>query len=169
LQINERPGYEPAVEDSPPLAHLRQLVFFRTPEPAGTIIISTPERMLYVVLGNSRALRYGIGVGRECFQWQGLAKVSRKAEWPDWTLPPEMIARRPDLPRNMPGGAGNPNGARVIYLDKTVFRIHGTNQPEAIGHAVSSGCFRLINADVIHLYQRVQVGARVVVRQAPEM
>lgn len=169
LQINERPGYEPAEEDGRRLAHLRQLVFFRTPEPPGTIIINTPERLLYVVLRNNRALRYGIGVGLECFQWQGLARVSRKAEWPDWTPPPEMIARRPDLPRHMPGGAGNPNGARAIYLDKTVFHIHGTNQPEAIGHAVSSGCFRLVNADVIHLYQRVQVGARVVVRQAPEM
>jgi lipoprotein-anchoring transpeptidase ErfK/SrfK len=144
-------------------------VLYRSSEAPGTIIVVTAERHLYLIQGNGRALRYGIGVGREGFQWQGLVNITRKAEWPDWTPPPEMIARQPHLPRHMPGGAGNPNGARAIYLDKTVFHIHGTNQPEAIGHAVSSGCFRLVNADVIHLYQRVQVGARVVVRQAPEM
>jgi lipoprotein-anchoring transpeptidase ErfK/SrfK len=170
MQIDEQPGYEPGAEDErTPAAYQRQLVFFRTAEAAGTIIVHTSERFLYVVQGNNRALRYGIGVGRDGFQWQGLVKISRKAEWPDWTPPPEMIARQPYLPRFMAGGPGNPMGARALYLGATVYRIHGTNQPQTIGHAVSSGCFRLVNPDVIDLYDRVPVGTRVVVRQAPEM
>ncbi len=170
MQIDEQPGYEPGAEDErTPAAYQRQLVFFRTAEAPGTIIVHTSERFLYVVQGNNRALRYGIGVGRDGFQWQGLVKISRKAEWPDWTPPPEMISRQPYLPRFMAGGPGNPMGARALYLGATVYRIHGTNQPQTIGHAVSSGCFRLVNPDVVDLYDRVPVGTRVVVRQAPAM
>ncbi len=115
------------------------------------------------------ALRYGIGVGRDGFQWAGLQKVSRKAEWPDWTPPPEMIQRQPYLPRWMAGGPGNPMGAAALYLGSTVYRIHGTNMPDTIGMAVSSGCFRLINPDVQDLFNRVPVGTKVVIRQAPEL
>jgi len=135
----------------------------------GTIIISTTERHLYLIQGNGRAMRYGIGVGREGFQWQGLLNITRKAEWPDWTPPPEMIARQPYLPRFMAGGPGNPLGARAMYLGTTVYRIHGTNRPDTIGTAVSSGCFRLVNADVADLYERVPVGTKVIVRQKPEL
>jgi lipoprotein-anchoring transpeptidase ErfK/SrfK len=170
MQIEEQPGYEPSTEEERlPAGYQRQLVFFRTTAAPGTIIVHTSERFLYLVQGNNRALRYGIGVGREGFQWQGLVKISRKAEWPDWTPPPEMIARQPYLPRFMAGGPGNPLGARALYLGQTVYRIHGTNQPQTIGQAVSSGCFRLVNPDVIDLYNRVPVGTRVVVKQAPEM
>ena len=130
---------------------------------------STAERHLYLVQGNGRALRYGIGVGREGFQWQGLVNITRKAEWPDWTPPPEMIARQPYLPRFMAGGPGNPLGARAMYLGTTVYRIHGTNRPDTIGTAVSSGCFRLVNADVADLYERVPVGTKVIIRQKPEL
>lgn len=144
----------------------RQLVFFRSNEAPGTIVIHTSERFLYLVLGNNRALRYGIGVGREGFTWSGLVRVSRKAEWPDWTPPAEMIQRQPYLPRFMAGGPGNPMGSRALYLGSTVYRIHGTNQPETIGHAVSSGCFRLANGDVIDLYTRVPVGTKVIIRHA---
>ncbi len=156
-------GYELAPEFK------RQVVFYRTNEPPGTIIVQTAERKLYLVQGNGRALRYGIGVGREGFQWQGLLSISRKAEWPDWVPPPEMIQRQPYLPRFMAGGPGNPLGARALYLGATVYRIHGTNRPDTIGTAVSSGCFRLVNADVMDLYSRVPVGTKVVVRQKPEL
>ncbi len=142
----------------------RRVVFYRTTEPAGTIIVETRERLLYLVLPDNRAMRYGIGVGRDGFRWKGLQKIARKAEWPDWRPPAEMIERQPYLPRFMAGGAGNPLGARAMYLGNTVYRIHGTNQPQTIGHAVSSGCFRLVNADVIDLYERVPVGTRVVVQ-----
>ncbi|MFO1098977.1 MAG: L,D-transpeptidase [Xanthobacteraceae bacterium] len=170
MQVEDQPGYEPnAEEERLPATYRRQLVFFRTTEAPGTIIVHTSERFLYLVQGNNRALRYGIGVGRDGFQWQGLVKISRKAEWPDWTPPPEMIARQPYLPRFMAGGPGNPMGARALYLGQTVYRIHGTNQPQTIGQAVSSGCFRLVNPDVSDLYDRVPVGTRVVVKQAPEM
>lgn len=170
MQVEDQPGYEPnAEEERLPATFQRQLVFFRTTEAPGTIIVHTSERFLYLVQGNNRALRYGIGVGRDGFQWQGLVKISRKAEWPDWTPPPEMIARQPYLPRFMAGGPGNPMGARALYLGQTVYRIHGTNQPQTIGQAVSSGCFRLVNPDVSDLYDRVPVGTRVVVKQAPEM
>jgi lipoprotein-anchoring transpeptidase ErfK/SrfK len=147
----------------------KQMVFFRSSEPPGTIVVQTSERYLYLVQGNNRALRYGIGVGREGFTWQGLLKISRKAEWPDWVPPPEMIARQPYLPRFMAGGPGNPLGARAMYLGSTVYRIHGTNRPDTIGTAISSGCFRLVNADVADLYDRVPVGTKVVVRQRPEL
>jgi lipoprotein-anchoring transpeptidase ErfK/SrfK len=167
---SDRPGYvaDPTDEQLPPQFQ-RQMVLYRTDEPAGTIIIQTSERYLYLIQGNGRALRYGIGVGRDGFQWQGLLKISRKAEWPDWTPPPEMIARQPYLPRFMAGGPGNPLGARALYLGGTVYRIHGTNMPQTIGTAVSSGCFRLVNADVSDLYDRVPVGTKVVVHQKPEL
>ena len=147
----------------------KQVVYYRTNEAPGTIIVVTAERHLYLVQGNGRAIRYGIGVGREGFQWQGLVNITRKAEWPDWTPPPEMIARQPYLPRFMAGGPGNPLGARAMYLGTTVYRIHGTNRPDTIGTAVSSGCFRLVNADVSDLYERVPVGTKVVIRQKPEL
>lgn len=170
LQIDDEPGRissEEAVISEGPYA--RQVVFFRSNEASGTLVIHTSERFAYLVQGNNRALRYGIGVGREGFQWSGLVRVSRKAEWPDWRPPPEMIARQPYLPRFMAGGPGNPMGARALYLGSTVFRIHGTNQPETIGHAISSGCFRLANGDVIDLYARVPVGTKVVVRQGASL
>lgn len=165
LQIDDEPGRvstQEVVIDEGPFA--RQVVFFRSAEAPGTIVVNTTERFLYVVMGNNRALRYGIGVGREGFQWSGLVRVTRKAEWPDWTPPAEMIERQPYLPRFMAGGPGNPMGARALYLGSTVYRIHGTNQPETIGHAVSSGCFRLANGDVIDLYERIAVGAKVIIR-----
>src|SRR6476661_8444513 len=133
------------------------------------VIPNTAERFLYVVQPGGRALRYGIGVGREGFQWQGLLHITRKQEWPDWTPPSEMIARQPYLPRFMAGGPGNPMGARALYLGETVYRIHGTNQPKTIGTSVSSGCFRLVNGDVIDLYDRIPVGTKVIVRQKPEL
>src|SRR6266550_1627327 len=168
LPVEEQPGVVPEPdEERLPAGYQRQLVFFRTPEPPGTIIIATSERFLYLVLGNNRALRYGIGVGRDGFQWSGLLRISRKSEWPDWVPPPEMIDRQPYLPRFMAGGPGNPLGARALYLGNTVYRIHGTNQPQTIGHAVSSGCIRLLNGDVMDLYDRVPVGTKVVVRQSP--
>ena len=170
LAIEDQPGYQPSrSEEELSGALQRQLVFFRTAEPAGTVVVFTSQRFLYLVQGNNRALRYGIGVGREGFQWAGLLKISRKAEWPDWTPPPEMIARQPYLPRFMAGGPGNPMGARALYLGSTIYRLHGTNQPQTIGHAVSSGCFRLVNDDIIDLYERVPVGTKVVVRHAPEL
>jgi len=141
----------------------RQLVDYRTKEPAGTVIIDTASTYLYLVLGNGKAMRYGIGVGREGFTWAGTERVSRMAAWPDWTPPEEMIERQPYLPRFMAGGPGNPLGARALYLGRTLYRIHGTNQPSTIGQFVSSGCVRLVNDDIEDLYQRVQVGTRVVV------
>jgi lipoprotein-anchoring transpeptidase ErfK/SrfK len=141
----------------------RQLVDYQTAEPAGTIVIDTPHTYLYLVLGNGKALRYGIGVGREGFTWAGRERITRMAEWPDWIPPKEMIERQPYLPRFMAGGDSNPLGARALYLGNTVYRIHGTNQPSTIGSFVSSGCIRLTNTDIEDLYRRVQVGTRVVV------
>jgi lipoprotein-anchoring transpeptidase ErfK/SrfK len=167
--VGDQPGLIPddTVELDPEWR--KQVVYYRSNEVPGTIIISTRERHLYLIQGNGRAIRYGIGVGREGFQWQGLLNITRKAEWPDWTPPPEMIARQPYLPRFMAGGPGNPLGARAMYLGTTVYRIHGTNQPTTIGTAISSGCFRLVNADVADLYERVPVGTKVIVRQKPEL
>jgi lipoprotein-anchoring transpeptidase ErfK/SrfK len=170
---------EPTIEEPPitmspqlqsgpvemPYQFRRQPVTYRTQEAPGTVIIDTSDRYLYVIQGNNRAMRYGIGVGRDGFTWQGILKVSRKAEWPDWTPPPEMIQRQPYLPRWMAGGPGNPMGARALYLGSTVYRIHGTNAPDTIGHAVSSGCFRLANPEIEDLYERVGVGTKVVVQQ----
>ncbi|MGE0603391.1 MAG: L,D-transpeptidase [Xanthobacteraceae bacterium] len=164
----ETPGVVPQQEEASPQFQ-KQVVFFRTNEEPGTIIIHTSERYLYLVMGNNRALRYGVGVGRDGFTWQGLHKITRKAEWPDWRPPPEMIERQPYLPRFMAGGPGNPLGARALYIGTTIYRIHGTNQPHTIGHAVSSGCFRMVNNDVIDLFDRVPIGTRVIVKHAPAM
>src|SRR5438477_912407 len=141
----------------------RQLVPFQSAEPAGTLVIDTSHTFLFLGLGNGQAMRYGIGVGREGFTWAGAERVSRMAEWPDWHPPSEMIERQPYLPRFMAGGEGNPLGARALYLGKTLYRIHGTNQPSTIGKFVSSGCIRLLNEDIEDLYRRVNVGTRVVV------
>ena len=130
----------------------------------GTIVVNTAERRLYFVLPNGQALRYGIGVGRDGFRWGGVHRVSAKKEWPGWTPPSQMLARRPDLPRHMAGGIENPLGARALYLGSTLYRIHGSNEPETIGQAVSSGCFRMTNEDVKDLYDRVSVGTTVVVK-----
>jgi lipoprotein-anchoring transpeptidase ErfK/SrfK len=167
LSSDDQTAREPSQDgDRPADAETRQLVPFHTSEAPGTIIVDTAERHLYLVQPDGQALRYGIGVGRAGFQWSGVERVSQKQEWPDWRVPAEMIGRQPYLPRFMAGGPGNPLGARALYLGHTVFRIHGTNQPETIGHAVSSGCIRLDNADVIDLYDRVKVGAKVVVKQS---
>ena len=152
----------PEADDLSP-ALRRQLVSYTGGEPAGTIIIDTPHTFLYLVLGGGQAVRYGIGVGREGFTWSGVQNISRKAEWPDWIPPAEMIARQPYLPRWVGGGPGNPLGARALYLGNSDYRIHGTNDPTSIGKHVSSGCIRLRNADIIDLYNRVGIGTRVVV------
>jgi lipoprotein-anchoring transpeptidase ErfK/SrfK len=141
----------------------RQLVDYQTSEPVGTIIVDTPNTYLYLVLGNGKALRYGIGVGREGFTWSGTERIREKKEWPDWFPPKEMIERQPYLPRFMAGGESNPLGARALYLGNTLYRIHGTNQPSTIGTFVSSGCIRLTNEDIEDLYDRVTLGTRVVV------
>jgi len=167
--VGDQPGLvaDDSVELDPEFR--KTAVLYRTNEPPGTIIVQTAERHLYLIQGNGRALRYGIGVGREGFQWQGLVTITQKKEWPDWTPPPEMIARQPYLPRFMAGGPGNPLGARAMYLGTTVYRIHGTNRPDTIGTAVSSGCFRLVNGDVADLYERVPIGTKVIIRQKPEL
>jgi lipoprotein-anchoring transpeptidase ErfK/SrfK len=141
----------------------RQIVDFSGGENPGTIVIDTRERFLYLVEDGGRAIRYGIGVGRPGFAWSGVKEVSMKREWPDWTPPDEMLRRRPDLPRYMPGGPENPLGARALYLGSSLYRIHGSNEPWTIGTAVSSGCIRMRNEDVIDLYDRVKVGTKVVV------
>lgn len=142
----------------------RQVVGFQSNYAPGTIVVNTAERRLYLVQPGGTALRYGIGVGRDGFRWGGVHKVTAKKEWPSWTPPAQMIARRPDLPRHMPGGIENPLGARAMYLGSTLYRIHGSNEPETIGQAVSSGCFRMTNDDVTDLYDRVRVGATVIVK-----
>ena len=166
LDVLDEPGKVPTAEEEQlPPQYQRQLVFFRTTEAPGTVIVDSNQRYLYLVQPDNRAIRYGIGVGRDGFRWSGVLKISRKQEWPDWRPPPEMIQRQPYLPRFMAGGPGNPMGARAMYLGATVYRIHGTNQPQTIGSAVSSGCFRLVNDDVSDLFNRVNVGTKVVVRQ----
>ncbi|MEZ5822414.1 MAG: L,D-transpeptidase [Bradyrhizobium sp.] len=142
----------------------RTTVTLQTSYGPGTILINTSERRLYLVLPGGQALRYGIGVGRDGFRWSGTHRISAKKEWPAWTPPPQMLRRRPDLPRHMPGGVENPLGARAMYLGSTLYRIHGSNEPETIGQAVSSGCFRMTNDDVVDLYNRVPVGTTVVVK-----
>lgn len=161
--------------DSGPLADF--LTLFRQPgipkrvvawsgsAPAGTIIVSTSARRLYYVLGDGTAIEYGVGVGRNGFTWSGTKTITRKAEWPGWTPPPQMLRRRPDLPRHMAGGIDNPLGARAMYLGSSLYRIHGSNEPDTIGAAVSSGCIRMTNDDVVDLYNRVKVGTKVVVQR----
>jgi len=160
------PGYGQGVQAAPqaqvqPIP--REVVAFNAPYAPGTIVVSTAERRLYFVLGNGQALRYGVGVGRPGFSWSGTNKITAKREWPSWTPPKAMIARRPDLPRYMAGGIENPLGARAMYIGNTEYRIHGSNEPDTIGLAVSSGCIRMTNDDVTDLYERVKVGAKVVV------
>jgi lipoprotein-anchoring transpeptidase ErfK/SrfK len=141
----------------------RQVVAWDRGYAPGTVIVSTSERRLYYVLGDRQAVRYGVGVGREGFAWSGTKKVTMKRDWPEWSPPPQMLKRRPDLPRHMPGGIDNPLGARAIYLGSSLYRIHGSNEPDTIGAAVSSGCIRMTNQDVVDLSDRVKVGAKVVV------
>jgi lipoprotein-anchoring transpeptidase ErfK/SrfK len=156
---------EPAApaEATPGPQFRRREVDYAGPEAPGTIVIDTPDKFLFLVEPDGRALRYSIGVGRPGFEWAGVKRVSRKAEWPDWTPPPQMLLRRPKLPRHMDGGPDNPLGARALYLGSSLYRIHGTNEPSTIGRNVSSGCIRMRNEDVIDLYDRVPVGAKVVV------
>lgn len=161
LPVEEQPEMGPRKELPERLR--RQEVSYPTKEPAGTIIVDTPNTQLYYILGSGRAIRYGVRVGREGFTWTGVQKITRKTEWPDWHPPPEMIERQPYLPRFMAGGDGNPLGARAMYLGATVYRIHGTNQPSTIGKFVSSGCIGMLNEDVSDLYEHVKVGTRVVV------
>jgi lipoprotein-anchoring transpeptidase ErfK/SrfK len=165
LPPEDRPETGPRKE-LPPQFRRTQVDYF-TKEPAGTIVIDTPNTYLYLLLGNGKALR-GVGVGREGFTWSGAEKISRMAEWPDWNPPEQMIERQPYLPRFMAGGNGNPLGARALYLGDTLYRIHGTNQPSTIGSFVSSGCIRLTNEDISDLYKRVKVGTRVVVLSGKE-
>ena len=141
----------------------REVVYFTGRYAPGTILISTSERRLYFVMPNGQAIRYGVGVGRPGFEWAGTKVVSQKREWPSWTPPAQMLRRRPDLPRHMQGGIDNPLGARAMYLGSSLYRIHGSNEPNTIGQAVSSGCIRMTNEDVTDLYERVRVGTRVVV------
>ena len=143
----------------------RTIVNFPGNHRPGTVVVSTGERRLYLVLGDGQAMRYGIGVGRAGFTWSGVTTISAKREWPDWTPPAEMLRRRPDLPRHMVGGPDNPLGARALYLGDTIYRIHGSNEPHTIGTATSSGCIRMTNDDVIDLYNRVRIGATVIVRR----
>ena len=142
---------------------MRQVVPFRTSEAPGTIVVSTGEKFLYLVLGKGKALRYGIGTARSGFEWSGTHRVTNKREWPGWTPPAEMKKRQPGLPDHMPGGINNPLGARALYIGSTLYRIHGTNEPWTIGTNVSSGCIRMVNDDVVDLYERVKIGAKVVV------
>jgi lipoprotein-anchoring transpeptidase ErfK/SrfK len=167
-------NYDAAVPTTNPIQRLfglsaspvaRETVSYPSKLKPGSIVISTRERRLYFVLGNGQALRYGIGVGREGFSWGGASSVSAKREWPDWTPPDEMLKRRPDLPKHMVGGPENPLGARALYLGASLYRIHGTNEPNTIGQQVSSGCIRLTNEDIIDLYNRTPLGATVIVQR----
>lgn len=143
--------------------YMRQVVPFRSTEVPGTIVVATEQKFLYLVLGGGKALRYGIGVARDGFEWSGTHRVSSKREWPGWTPPAEMKRRKPGLPDYMPGGINNPLGARALYLGATLYRIHGTNEPWTIGQNVSSGCIRMVNDDVVDLFDRVKIGAKVIV------
>jgi lipoprotein-anchoring transpeptidase ErfK/SrfK len=163
VSLSRAPAVDEAGAAEVPANLRRQVVAYPTTEAPGTIVIDTPHTYLYLVLGGGKAMRYGIGVGREGFTWSGVQTIARKQEWPDWIPPTEMLQRQPYLPRFMAGGPGNPLGARAMYLGNTIYRIHGTNAPTTIGHQVSSGCIRMINEDVIDLYGRVNVGAKVVV------
>ena len=142
---------------------MRQVVPYDTAERAGTLVVNTGEKFLYLVLGGGKAMRYGIGTAKTGFEWSGTHQITNKREWPDWTPPAEMIARRPDIPHHMDGGINNPLGARALYIGATLYRIHGTTEPWTIGTDVSSGCIRMVNDDVIDLYGRVKIGAKVIV------
>jgi lipoprotein-anchoring transpeptidase ErfK/SrfK len=142
---------------------MRQVVSYKSAEAAGTIVVNTGQKFLYLVLGDGKAMRYGIGTARDGFEWSGSHRVSSKKEWPGWTPPAEMKKRKPGLPDYMPGGINNPLGARALYLGSTLYRIHGTNEPWSIGQDVSSGCIRMVNDDVVDLYERVKIGAKVIV------
>jgi lipoprotein-anchoring transpeptidase ErfK/SrfK len=155
LGVPAHPAFDPRYE--------KQIVEYHGKESPGTIVVDTPNKFLYLVQDNGTAMRYGIGVGRPGFTWSGVKQISAKRQWPDWTPPAEMLARRPDLPRHMEGGPENPLGARAMYLGSSLYRIHGSNEPWTIGTNVSSGCIRMRNEDVIDLYGRVNVGTRVVV------
>ncbi|HML15298.1 MAG TPA: L,D-transpeptidase [Xanthobacteraceae bacterium] len=159
----DRPEWAEARRNEMDPRYQRQMVAYDGPEKAGTVIIDTPQRFLYLVQADGHAMRYGIGVGRQGFTWAGVKEISSKREWPDWTPPDEMLKRRPDLPHHMAGGPENPLGARALYLGSSLYRIHGSNEPWTIGTAVSSGCIRMRNEDVIDLYGRVHVGTKVVV------
>ncbi len=161
--LSPEPHAERRVERVLDPRFLKQEVDYNGPHGPGTVVIDTPNRFLYLVQSNGRAMRYGIGVGRPGFEWGGVKTITRKAEWPSWTPPAEMLKRRPDLPRFMAGGADNPMGARAMYLGSSLYRIHGTNEPGTIGQAVSSGCIRMTNDDVTDLYERVRVGMKVIV------
>lgn len=152
-------------DDGRPLAAAipRETVAYTGPHKVGTIIISTTERRMYYILPGNQAVKYGVGVGRPGFEWSGVKVISRKQEWPDWTPPSQMLKRRPDLPRFMPGGINNPLGARAMYLGSSLYRIHGSNEPQTIGQAVSSGCIRMTNEDVTDLFERARIGTKVVV------
>jgi lipoprotein-anchoring transpeptidase ErfK/SrfK len=163
LRQNDYTGTDESDAVDLPARLQRQIVDYRSTEAPGTIIIDTPHTYLYFVLGGDKAIRYGIGVGREGFTWSGVKTIERKMEWPDWIPPADMLRRQPYLPRFMAGGPGNPLGARAMYLAGTVYRIHGTNAPDTIGQQVSSGCIRMLNEDVIDLYQRAHVGTKVIV------
>jgi lipoprotein-anchoring transpeptidase ErfK/SrfK len=162
-QTYEDPGYDNSIDYAIAPQFQRQIVSYRGGERPGTIIVDTNQKFLYLVQEGGRAIRYGIGVGRPGFEWAGRKTVSMKREWPDWRPPAEMLRRRPDLPRYMKGGPDNPLGARALYLGSSLYRIHGTNEPHTIGQAVSSGCIRMLNEDVVDLYNRVKVGTRVIV------
>ena len=153
------------VSDEQPIADPapREVVDFSGPQKPGTVIINTSERRLYYVLPDQQAIKYGVGVGRPGFEWTGVEHIASKREWPDWTPPSQMLKRRPDLPRHMAGGIDNPLGARAMYLSGTLYRIHGSNEPDTIGQAVSSGCIRMTNDDVVDLYNRAKIGATVIV------
>jgi lipoprotein-anchoring transpeptidase ErfK/SrfK len=159
--LPQRPSAEDAIARALDPRYARQVVDFAGPQAPGTIVIDTPTKFLYLVQPGGKALRYGIGVGRPGFTWSGMKTISQKREWPDWTPPAEMIRRRPDLPRHMAGGPENPLGARALYLGSSLYRIHGTNEPHTIGQSVSSGCIRMMNEDVVDLYERTRVGTRV--------
>lgn len=167
LEQGQAQGFEEAddgvIRMAPSTDYQKQVVDYNGPHKPGTIIIDTPRKFLFLVQSGGKALRYGIGVGRPGFEWAGVKHVSRKAEWPDWRPPAEMLKRRPDLPEYMEGGPENPLGARALYLGSSLYRIHGTNEPHTIGQAVSSGCIRMLNKDVIDLYGRAKVGTKVVV------
>jgi len=162
-QYAPAPAYAPEISRPTSVRIPRETVNFTGNFAPGTVVVSTSERRLYYVLGGHKAVKYGIGVGRAGFDWHGTQTISRKQEWPDWIPPAEMIQRRPDLPRYMAGGPENPLGARAMYLGASLYRIHGSNEPDTIGQAVSSGCIRMLNEDVVDLYERVKVGTPVVV------